>query len=87
MSITPRLSTDEFDRDKRITALERQVLVLSGQVAARDAALGQILREMSAMQADVASTCVDQYPQMISEIDARVLATITGADHEQETHA
>lgn len=83
--MTVKISTDEFDRDKRISALERQVLVLSGQVAARDAAFGQILREMSATQHDAASTFVAQYPQMIAEIDAKVLSAITEADHEEHS--
>lgn len=75
---TPQISIDDLDRDRRISALEHQVLVLSGQIAARDAAFGQVLREMSASQHNAASTFVDQYPQMIAEIDSKVLDTLTG---------
>lgn len=79
-----RISLDEFDRDKRITALERQVLILSGQVAARDSAITQLLKEMVAVQADSAREFVEQYPQMLAEIDTKVLAAITEADQPQE---
>lgn len=77
---TPQISVDEFDRDKRITALERQVLLLSGQLAARDSAITQLLREMVSLQADSAIAFVEQYPQMLSEIDTKVMSAIAEAD-------
>lgn len=80
---TPQISVDEFDRDKRITNLERQVLLLSGQLAARDSAISQLLREMLSLQADSAEAVADfvnQYPQMLAEIDTKVMSAIAEAD-------
>lgn len=79
----PRISVDEFDRDRRITALERQVLVLSGQIAARDAAISQLIKEMVSLQSDTAMGFVDQYPQMLAEIDTKVLSAIAAADEDE----
>lgn len=79
-----RISLDEFDRDKRITALERQALILSGQLAARDSAITQLLKEMVAVQADSVQEFVEQYPQMLAEIDTKVLAAITEADQQTQ---
>lgn len=73
----PKVSLDEFDRDKRITALERQVLILSGQIAARDSAITQLLKEIMVVQSESVQTFVDQYPQMLTEIDIKVLSSIT----------
>jgi hypothetical protein len=82
--ITPRISLNEFDRDRRITTLERQVLILSGQLAARDSAITQLLKEMVTIQADAAVGFVEQYPQMLTEIDTKVLSAITAADEAVE---
>lgn len=79
---TPRISLDEFDRDKRITALERQVLILSGQLAARDTAITQLLKEVMVIQSESTISFIDQYPQMLTEIDTKVLSAIAEADEE-----
>lgn len=80
----PHISVDELDRDARITRLERQVLILSGQLAARDAAVVHLLKECFAQAADTASAVAEQYSQMLAEIDTKVLSAITEADREQE---
>lgn len=74
------MSVDDLDRDRRISALEHQVLVLSGQIAARDSAITQLLREMYSLQVDAISEFITQYPSMLNEIDTRVLSAITDAD-------
>lgn len=76
----PKISVDEFDRDKRITDLERQVLMLTAQVYARDSALSQILHQMLLKDDDDALNFVDQIPGMLAEIDIQVMASITEAD-------
>lgn len=68
--------------DRRIAALERQVLILSGQIAARDVAMKELLREVFTVQADTASSLIEQYPQMVAEIDTKVLSSITQADQQ-----
>lgn len=80
-----RISTDEFDRDKRITNLERQIMVMIGQIAARDAAIAQLLKEMVSLQADAGMTFIEQFPQMLDEIDTKVLSSITEADEQKVT--
>lgn len=84
---TPRLSMDDFDRDKRITALERQVLLVSGQLAARDTAIAQLLKEVMVIQSESAISFIGQYPQMLAEIDAGVLSAISVADQSGEARA
>lgn len=76
----PRISINEYDRDQRITVLERQVAILVGQIAARDAAVTQLLKEMVAIQADAAVSFIEQYPQMLEEIDLKVRDAMTQAD-------
>jgi hypothetical protein len=66
--------------DDRIAAVERQVIVLSGQVAARDAAITTLLKESASLQLDTARTFYDQYPQMLAEIDRRVQTSLLQAD-------
>lgn len=78
----PQISDSDFDRDKRITILERQVALLSAQLISRDAAVTQLFREIISIQADTALSFLEQYPQMLSEIDLKVQEAMTAADQE-----
>jgi hypothetical protein len=71
--------------DDRIAAVERQVIVLSGQVAARDAAITTLLKEATHLQLDTARKFYDQYPQMLAEIDHRVQTSFLQADDPKDT--
>lgn len=61
-----------IDED-RIAALERRVLILTAQIAARDVAITQMLKESLA----ISTNFIQQYPDMLAEIDRRVLSTLT----------
>lgn len=83
----PRLSMDDYNRDVRITNLERQVAILVGQVASRDAAITQLLKEVVAIQADTAVSFIEQYPQMLEEIDLRVRESLSRADEDDKVQS
>jgi hypothetical protein len=70
--------------DDRIAAVERQVIVLSGQIAARDAAITTLLKESASLQLDTARTFYDQYHQMLAEIDRRVQTSLLQADEPKD---
>lgn len=78
--MNPKISVDEFDRDKRITVLERQVLMLSAQIYARDAAIAQLLQQMLLKENDEAIEFVTEFPSMMAEIDIKVLESLSQAD-------
>jgi len=81
--MTTQISVDDYDRDKRITNLERQVLILSGKIAARDTALRYLLKEMVVRASEAAICFVDDHPEMLADIDAKVLSAIIEADQEK----
>lgn len=66
--------------ETRITALERRVVILAAQIAARDSAITALLKEGTSMQLETARTFYERYPEMLSEIDGRVLESLAEAD-------
>lgn len=61
-----------IDED-RISSLERQVLILTAKVGARDVAITQMLKE----SLSITTKFIQQYPEMLAEIDRQVLSTLT----------
>lgn len=74
-----RVSLDEYDRDKRISALEEQLRMLTGQLAARDAIMPSLLREVINHQANAGTQFIEQYPQMLADIDLKVAEALAEA--------